>query len=302
MAFARLIVNPAAGAGKTAREWPTLMVCLKNSGLRFDYVLTEAPGHAIELACEAVLTGYKFIVSVGGDGTVNEVVNGMCSESAGENIMLGIICTGTGSDYIRTLGIPRSPFEAIHHLLNPRKVTIDLGSVEYINGGKPAKRLFVNFAGVGIDAEITKATTQRFKKLGDKPSYLAGLFATMLTYRNTETTIKLDGEIRRQSLCEVLVCNGKYGGGSMLVAPEADPADGLFDVMTIKEMGKIEILRCFPTIYKGTHVRNPKVEMRRVKEIEVIPARPWPLQADGEVLGETPVKIRIIPKALNVAV
>jgi len=302
MAFARLIVNPAAGAGKTAREWPTLLACLKNSGLRFDYVLTEAPGHAIELAREAVLTGYEFIVSVGGDGTVNEVVNGMCSEDVGKNIILGIICTGTGSDYIRTLGLPRSPVEAIHHLLNPRKVTFDLGLVEYINGGKPAKRLFVNFAGVGIDAEITKATTQRFKKLGDKPSYLAGLFATMLTYRNTETTIKLDGGTRQQKVCEVLVCNGKYGGGSMLIAPEANPADGLFDVMTIKGMGRIELLRCFPTIYKGTHVNNPKVEMNRAKEIEISPARPWPLQADGEVLGETPVKIRILPKAISVAV
>ena len=302
MTFAKLIVNPAAGAGKTAREWPKLMAQLKGYGLRFDYDITESPGHAVALAREALLKGYELIVAVGGDGTVNEVVNGLYGDGVEKNVLIGIISTGTGSDLIRTLGIPRSPFEACRCLLSPRKITVDIGMVEYMKGGWPINRLFVNFAGVGIDAEIVKATTQRFKKLGDKPSYFAGLLATILSYRNVETAIKLDGETVNKKVCEVLVCNGKYAGGSMLVAPSADPSDGYFDVMTIREMGKMELLRCFPTIYKGTHVNNPKVEMNRAREIEINPARPLPLQADGELLGETPVKIRIIPKAINVAV
>ncbi len=302
MTYAMLIVNPAAGAGKTAREWPALTSRLRGAGLKFDYILTEAPGHAIALAREALLKGYELIVAVGGDGTVNEVVNGIYGEGAEKDVTLGIVSSGTGGDYIRTLGIPRSPEEACRCLLRPRKITVDIGVVEYVMGRQPAKRLFVNFAGVGIDAEIVKATTQRFKKLGAQPAYFAGLLSTMLTYRNIDTSIKLDGVAVSRKVCEVLVCNGKYGGGSMLAAPEADLSDGFFDVMAIKEMSKPELLRCFPTIYKGTHVNNPKVEMKRAKEIEICPVSPLPLQADGELLGETPVKIRIIPMAIKVAV
>lgn len=296
------IVNPAAGAGRTARRWPEIQSGLRDAGLKFDCALTSAPGHATSLAREALLKGYELIVAVGGDGTVNEVVNGICGDEGEKNVTLGIISTGTGSDLIRTLGIPRAPLEAGRCLLAPRKLPIDIGLVEFVMGRQTARRFFVNFAGVGIDAEIVRATTQRFKRLGDKPAYLAGMMATVLTYRNVETTIVLDSAAETKKVCEVLVSNGKYGGGSMLAAPEADPADGWFDVMAIKEMGKLELLRCFPTIYKGTHVHNPKVEMRRAKEIEIRPVTPMPLQADGELLGETPVKIRIVPRMLNVAV
>jgi diacylglycerol kinase (ATP) len=296
------IVNPAAGAGKTASKWPVLQSGLRDAGLKFDCALTEAPGHAATLAREAFLKGYELIVAVGGDGILNEVVNGICGDGGEKDVTLGIISTGTGSDLIRTLGIPRSPIDACKCLLSPRKITIDIGIVEYVKGGQPAKRLFVNMAGVGIDAEIVRATTQRFKKLGGKPAYFAGLLSTMLTYRNVETSIALDGAVETKKVCEVLVCNGRYGGGSMLAAPEADLSDGWFDVMAIKEMGNLELLRCFPTIYKGTHIHNSKVEMKRAKEIEIKPDTPLPLQADGELLGETPVKIRIIPQAINVAV
>lgn len=296
------IVNPVAGAGRTARIWPELRSRLNDSGLKFDSALTSASGHATSLAREALLKGYELIVAVGGDGTVNEVVNGICTDGGEKNVTLGIISTGTGSDLIRTLGIPRAPLESGRILLSPRKQAIDIGLAEFVLGGQTARRFFVNFAGVGIDAEIVRATTQRFKRLGDKPAYLAGLMATVFSYRNVQTSIILDGDVATKKVCEVLVSNGKYGGGSMLVAPEADPADGWLDVMSIKEMSKVELLRCFPTIYKGTHIRNPKVEMKRAKEIEIRPVNPLPLQADGELLGETPVKIRIVPKMLNVAV
>jgi YegS/Rv2252/BmrU family lipid kinase len=296
------IVNPAAGAGRTARAWPVLRSKLDATGLQFDAAFTSSPGHATSLAREAVLAGYEMIVAVGGDGTVNEVVNGLCLEGGERNVTLGIISTGTGSDLVRTLGIPRVPFEAARILLSPKKKAIDIGLAEFVRGGQIIRRFFVNFAGVGIDAEIVRATAERFKKLGSKPAYICGLMATMLSYRNVETTIVLDGVSQSKMVCEVLVSNGKYGGGSMLAAPEADLSDGWLDVMTIKEMSRPELLCCFPTIYKGTHIYNPKVEMKRVKEIEIRPVVPLPLQADGELLGETPVKIRIIPKMINVAV
>jgi diacylglycerol kinase (ATP) len=300
MTSIKLIVNPMAGVGKTGRRWPELKTKFEATGLKFDYELTERPGHAVELAREAVRNGYELIVSVGGDGTINEIVNGIYGEGSGA--MLGIICTGTGSDFIRTLNLPRDPVEACKRLLKPERMAVDLGVVEYLKNGQPQKRLFVNFAGVGIDAEITRATTASNKKLGGKPGYLSGLVNTLVTYHNEEAELIIDGVSSKKKLSEVLVSNGKYGGGSMYVAPRAELSDGLFDVMLIDAIGRFELLSAFPMIYKGTHEKHPKVTMLRGKEIEVRPAHPWPLQADGEVLGETPVKIEIIPKAINIAV
>ena len=242
------------------------------------------------------------MVSVGGDGTINEIVNGLYDAGNIRDIMLGIIGTGTGSDYIRTIGVPREHKEACQCLLNPRKLLVDLGVVEHVSGSQTVKRLFVNFAGLGFDAEVVKATTQRFKALGTMPSYLMGLLTTLLTYKNKEVSLRLDGKTDDRKVCAIVMSNGKYGGGSMFVAPDADPTDGLFDVLTIGDLSKPDLLRSLPRIYKGTHLTHPKVTMERAKEIEIQPKEPMSLQADGELLGEAPARFEILPATLNVAV
>ncbi len=302
MPYARLIVNPVAGAGRTAKQWPQIMSLLKNIGLRFEYDLTEAPRHAIELAKSAAKKGYELVVSVGGDGTINEIVNGLYDAGNIRDVSLGIISTGTGSDYIRTVGVPREHKEACQCLLNPRKLLVDLGVVEYVSGGRTVKRLFVNFAGLGFDAEVVKDTTQRFKALGTMPSYLMGLLTTLLTYKNKEVSLNLDGKTDDRKVCAIVMSNGKYGGGSMFVAPDADPTDGLLDVLTIGDLSKPDLLWSLPRIYKGTHLTHPKVTMERAREIEIQPKEPMSLQADGELLGEAPARFDILPATLNVAV
>jgi len=299
---ARLIVNPVAGAGKTAKKWPHIMRLLKKIGLRFDHDLTEAPRHAIELAKSAAKKGYELVVSVGGDGTINEVVNGLYDAGNIKDVTLGIISTGTGSDYIRTVGIPHKHNEACQHLMNPKKLLVDLGVVEFQNNGKTAKRLFVNFAGLGFDAEVVKTTTLRFKALGALPSYLMGLLTTFLSYSNKEVLIKLDGKADERKVCTVVMSNGKYGGGHMFVAPDADPMDGLLDVMIIDDISKPDLLWSLPRIYRGTHLTHPKVTAERAKEIEITPKQPMSLQADGELLGEAPARFLILPSSLNIVV
>ena len=180
MSYARVIVNPVAGAGRAAHEWRHIHSWLKHNGISFEHDLTESPGHATELAKSAAERGYEMVVSVGGDGTINEIVNGLYDSGAIKDVTLGIISTGTGSDYIRSVGLPRQFQEACQRLVKPRKLLVDLGMAEYKNNGRKVKRLFVNFAGLGFDAEIVKATTQRFKALGSKPSYLAGLLTTFV--------------------------------------------------------------------------------------------------------------------------
>ena len=301
MTYARLIVNPAAGAGKTARKWPHIMARLRSIGLRFDYDITEAPGHARELAKDAVAKGYGLVVSVGGDGTINEVVNGLYDTGNIADVMLGIIGTGTGGDYIRTIGIPRAHLEACQCLKEPRTVTVDVGVIEYLNGDETMRRLFVNFAGMGFDAEIVRTTTLKYKALNATVAYLAGLLSSLLFYKNKTVTINVDGEAIQEKVCTVLVSNGKYGGGGMFAAPEADLSDGLLDVLIIGDLSKPDLLWSLPRVYRGTHLTHPKITLKKARDIEIRSDASVFLQADGELLGGLPARFYVLPSLLNVA-
>jgi YegS/Rv2252/BmrU family lipid kinase len=301
--YAKIIVNPAAGAGKTGKLWPRIMSVFQGHGLRFEHDMTEAPGHAIELARTAAKNGYDIVVSVGGDGTINEIVNGLYASGSIGDALLGIVSTGTGGDYIRTAGIPRHYEDACRCFLQPKKRTVDLGIVEYAKNGGREERLFVNFAGMGFDAEIVRRTTQQFKKLGALPSYLMGTFATLVSYANKKISLVIDGKEEEKRVCTVIMNNGKYGGGGMFTAPGADLDDGLLDVLIVGDLSKPDLLRSLPRIYKGTHLTHPKVSLKKAKEIEVKSlSERMHLQADGELLGEVPARFRILPAALNIIV
>jgi len=300
--YARVIVNPAAGAGRAAKRWPQISSWLNKVGLSFEHEITESPGHATELAKSAVERGYGLVVSVGGDGTINEIVNGLYESGGIKDVMLGIISAGTGSDYIRSIGLPCHFKEACQRLINPRKLAVDVGMAEYAGNGRKAKRLFVNFAGLGFDAEVVKGTTRRFKALGSKPSYLAGLLTTFLLYRGREVSLRVDGKTEDRKVCTILVSNGKYGGGSMLVAPHADPADGFLDVLIIDELSKPDLFWSLPRIYRGTHLTHPKVSLKKARDIYIQSVQQTSLQADGELLGETPVHFQVLPATLNLVI
>jgi diacylglycerol kinase (ATP) len=300
--YARLIVNPAAGAGKTAKRWPKIRQLLKKIGVRFEHDLTEAPGHAIELAKRAVGKGYRFIVSVGGDGTINEVVNGIYDTGELKDVALGIIGTGTGGDYIRTLGLSRQYTQSCEHLLHPQKIVVDLGMVEHTVDGQKRQRLFTNFAGLGFDAEVVKATNLKFKSLGAMPSYLMGLLTTLVCYHNREITLRIDGKEEKRKVCTVIMSNGKYGGGSMFIAPNADLKDGLFDVVIIGDISKPDLLASIPRIYRGTHLTHPKVSLYHAREVEIDTRSSTALQADGELLGEAPARFKVLPSALTILI
>jgi len=302
MSRMQIIVNPAAGAGKTAKKWPRIREMLEGLGLDFKHELTEAPGHAIELAKAAVKKGYKFVVSVGGDGTIHEIVNGLHQAGANTEVTVGIINTGTGADYIRTLGVPRRYKEACECLLSSQRRTVDLGVVEYMKNGRHTKRLFVNFAGIGFDAEVVKATTEKFKALGDMPSYLMGLFSTLMSYENRDVSIIIDGEKGERRICTIMLNNGRYAGGGMMPAPNADPGDGFFDVVIIDDITKPDLIMSIPRIYRGTHLTHPKVTLMRAREVEIRPTLVSAVQADGELLGQAPARFSVLPAALQIIV
>jgi diacylglycerol kinase (ATP) len=297
--YAHLIVNPTAGAGKTARKWPGIKDLLRNSGLDFEYTMTQASGDAIDLAKSAAKSGCKMVVSVGGDGTISEVVQGLYQANCLKDIMLGIISSGTGADYIRTAGIPRSHPEACQLLLKPKTRPVDVGVIEFTNG---KKRLFINFAGLGFATDVVRATNQKHKAMGAMPAYLVGLLCTLVTYQNKEVSITIGKHTEDRKVVTVLVCNGKYAGGGMMTTPNADLADGLFDVLIVDDMTKPDLICSVPRIYKGTHLTHPKVLVKRVENIEISSKAKIYIQADGDLIGKSPARFYVLPGVLNLIV
>ena len=299
---AKVIVNPAAGANTTRRKWSHISRLLQHVGLSFDYQYTEGVGHAIELARAAVSDGCQFLVAVGGDGTVNEVANGILSSNGSRETTIGVVSTGTGSDFVRSAGIPRDYVSACSFLTRARRRLIDVGVVEYQRDGRTLKRFFVNSAGVGFDAAVAEISNRLPKFLGGTIPYIIGLLRSLAGYKNKLVALKVGNRTETKRILSVVVANGRYFGGGMQVAPQAELYDSLLDVITVGDMGKFELLRAFPTIYKGTHIYHPKVRMEKATKITIESPEKFLVHADGEFLGEGPVSFWLMPSALSIAV
>ena len=298
------IVNPVAAGGKTGTVWPAIEEELRSLDLSFDHRFTEAPNHATSLAREGTEEGYEMVVAVGGDGTVNEVVNGLMSPGSEKaNATLGVVITGRGSDLARTIGIPADYAEACARLTGDRTMTVDLGLVELYTEGKKGERYFVNVGGGGFDGEVAVRANRAPDFMGGTIPYLSSLVTTLITYRNKAIELILDeGEPMQMVVNSVIVANCQYFGGGMRVAPDADPSDGLFDVIVIGDVDKIEFLMTVPKVYDGTHITHPQVDTYRAKRVEVRSQEPLLLQVEGEVCGQTPLTFSIVPSALQIRV
>lgn len=300
----KVIVNPAAASWAVERRWPQVRDLLRDRGAKFQAELTEAPCHATELARQALAEGYRLIVAVGGDGTVNEVINGLVVEGKVDpEITLGILPLGVGTDFVRTLGIPRDYKDACRCLMTGRKCTIDLGQMTCIHEGREVNRYFINAAGLGFDAEVANLTNRlsKVKALGGTIPYVISLLITLIHYQNKDVEIYIDGRNLETRANLVMVCNGQYLAGGMHAAPHASLDDGAFDVILVGDFGKLEFIATVPKVYSGTHLTHPKVdEYRGVKEVRVEAQERMFIQAEGESMGEAPVTFRIIPQALKV--
>ena len=299
---AKIIVNPVAGAYSTRRKWRIISRLLERIGLSFDFQYTEGVGHALELARLAASDGYRYLVAVGGDGTVNEVANGILHSTGANRTSLGIISTGTGSDFVRSVGIPRDYPSACSVLTSSRRLSIDVGVVEYQNKGQTMQRFFVNAAGVGFDAAVVEKTERSPKYLGGTIPYLAGLVRTLFGYKNTLVDVNIDNEVESGRVLNVVVANGGYVGGGMHIAPQAELGDSLLDVVIIGDIGKFELLKALPTVYKGTHINHPKVRMKKAAHIAIESPERMLVYADGELLGECPASFWLMPSALSLVV
>ncbi len=297
----KIIVNPVAGAKTTYRKWPLISQLLQSGGMPFEYQYTEGVGHAIELAREATMNGYQFLVAVGGDGTVNEVANGILQSKDSSEATIGIISTGTGGDFIRTAGITKDYIKACSCICEAKRRLIDVGLVEYCKNGQRCKRYFVNSAGIGFDAQAIEAASHLPKIFGGTIPYVLGLLKSVVSYKNKPVTVSVGERREERRVLTMVMANGCYFGGGMCIAPRADISDGFLDVVSVGDINKLDLLKTFPKIYKGTHITHPMVKIEKATRVEISSTEKVVIQADGEFLGECPASFQMMPAALGLA-
>lgn len=317
---AMFIINPTSGGGMGLRQWPDADAYLRGQRelpFSYRYAFTSEHGEAVQLAAQAVQDGYRLVIAVGGDGTINEVVNGLFRDGPPpDDLQMGVVQAGRGSDFGRTVGVPSDMREALARLIDGRTQQIDIGKMSYPlqRHGQPmseATRYFANIAGVGFDAEVAlradRSRQTMGKVLGGSIPYLSALFLSLVRYRNRRVIVEADGERLHISapVYSVVVANCQYFGGGMRVAPNADPADGLFDVVIIGDFGKLELMHELPKLYEGSHLSLAKVQVVRARRVMVRSAESRGrliAQVDGEVGGHTPLTFEIVPGALRLRV
>ena len=302
MYYAKVIVNPMSRGGATGKTWPILNKLLSNTGLPFDYEFIQAPGQGIALSREAVEKGYNLVIAVGGDGTVNEVVNGLIDEKGKGRATLGIIAAGTQNDIAHMLGIPRDYLRACQLFENFEKVNIDIGAVEYTHHNEVRSRYYINTAGIGFVSDVIEGSIpySRFKVIGGSMPYAIGVIPKVLDYHNKDVLICIDGEKREERDFSIVVNNGRYLGGGR-VFPDATPCDGLLDVAVIGNISKLEALLKSPLFFTGTYVDHQKFKVQKAKIVIIDSPQRLPIQMDGELVGYTPAVFRIMPAVLEVA-
>jgi YegS/Rv2252/BmrU family lipid kinase len=267
--------------------------------LRGDALFSERPGHLGELARRAADGGADLLVVVGGDGSVNEVANG----AAEHDVEIAVIARGTGWDFVRTYGIPRRVGEAVDVALNGATRTIDVGRVRYRSwAGQDEVRWFANVGSVGMSGAIAQRANETTKALGGKMSYLLATLSVFARWRVGDVRVTVDDKERNGRMHDVIVANGRYLGGGMMICPEAEPDDGLFDVLLIGDLTKRDLLLTLPKTYRGTHLPHPKAEVLRGAIVTVDAPAPLPIELDGEQPGTTPVRFELVPGALKLRV
>lgn len=298
-----VIVNPNAGKGKGKKDWEKISVLLKNENLPFIARFTDKKGHAINITLEAISSGYRKFITVGGDGTLNEVVNGVFTNSVCKttDIVLSLIPVGTGNDWGRMFGIPTDYEKAVKIIAEYKTMHHDIGLVSYYNGTEKKLRYFINIAGLGFESVVVKKTNiQKDQGRGGKLIYFYNLLTSLLAYNNIMSEITIDDEVTHADIFSLNVGNGRYCGGGMRQTPGALPDDGLFDVTIIKGMGKFEIIRNLKILYDGKILQHPKIDGYKCKNVKVKSEAVMFAEADGESLGQTPAEFSIIPAAIKI--
>ena len=292
-----LVVNPAAGHGRGEKCFRRLESRLRAEIAGLEVRFSEHAGHAVEIGREAAGEGFDRLICLGGDGTPYEVINGLYADGHPARLPeIGQIPAGTGNSFLRDFDI-QTPEQALDAILAGRRRRVDLVEFHYREGADTVRRYSLNILGVGLIADILQLTNERLKFMGSA-GYSLAVLIRLVRGMNNRITITADGHRREVSDSALVVSNSKYTGGKMKIAPAADPSDGRADLVLFNGVNRREIISIFKGVFSGKHLAHPKVETLQAASISVEADPPLRLMADGELLGRTPLRVRVLPAAL----
>ncbi len=298
-----VIANLSAGGGKARRDWDRIAFLLDKHDFQYDTEFTERRLHAMVIARNKIQEGYKQIIVVGGDGTMNEVINGVFgqTETPTTEIMLGMITVGTGNDWSKMFDIPTDYEEAVETIKQQKTFVQDAGMVTYRKQEQTWNRYFINIAGMGFGARVVAKSNKLKDKGKSNPSlYLVNIFTSLMGYKSIKASIHIDGESIDRKVFSLNIGIGKYNGGGMIQVPDAIADDGLYSITLIKKMGRLRIIASMKMLYNGKIGSHKKVETYTGKVISVDSPRQLHLETDGETLGHSPMEFQIIPRSVTV--
>ena len=298
------IVNPASANGRMRRRWKTYERAFRRElGTTFAVRTTDHPGHAIDITQAALGKGATTIVSVGGDGTLNEVVNGYLrhqGDTRNTDARLAVFSVGTGADFVKTLAMPETPAGLARIIRDREPRRIDAGICEFLDRGVRTSRYFVNVAEFGSGGAVVDRVNRSTKILGGRLSFVIAILRTLPRYRNTRVVYESDGDPPKEVVVnDFVVANGRYFGAGLMPAPSADLADGLFDVVIFGDIDFKTARRNLPALRRGEHVSLKEVSTFRCREL-AIRAEEEMIDLDGEFVGRHPVRFAVLPKALSI--
>jgi len=300
-----VILNPASAAGRTGQKQTLILAAVdRHLGQAFSLCVTRRPLEATSSAREAVSAGSELVIAVGGDGTIQETVNGLFSRGRPINpdCQLGIINSGTGCGFLKSLDFPPDLDGQCRVIAQGWTRLIDIGRAVFSNGnGRGQERYFINECQAGIGGEVVKKVHSGSKKLGGLLAFGLNTLAVLLKYPNQRMTVTVDdGPETTGRFMGIIAANGNSMAGGMQLAPQADVGDGLLDFLFIHEQTLVERLRNFPKIYGGSHIASPKFSYFRGKSLALTSEEDISFEADGELLGHLPCRVEILPSALRV--
>ena len=305
-----VIVNPKASIGKAERDWPQIKQFLVNEGIDFDFLVTQHQGHAIELVRDNITEkGYRKVVAVGGDGTNNEVINGIFTQQRfpTEQITMGIIPIGTGNDWRRTFGFNIDHLENVKILKAGNTFKHDIGKVTYFNHGDPQVRYFLNAAGTGLDEAVCQSTNaMKQQGKGGSARYMLNVAKCLFKFDCVHIQLEVDDQlVLDDEILSLSVGNCRFNGGGMMMMPNAVPNDGVFDITAIRKVGIPKFAANIGNIYDGTFVKKMKEVStfcgRKIRIIS-IPSHSLNLETEGETLTNSPFDFEMLQQSINMVI
>jgi diacylglycerol kinase (ATP) len=294
-----VLINPFSGRGKGFKYISAIERSLKRTRIKYSLVVGEHPGHGIALTQSAIQEGFRNIVAVGGDGTVHEVVNGVFSQRvvSSSEITIAVVPAGTGNDWARSINVSRDRRKALELLRGGRTTLHDVGIARLGPPGQERDRYFINMSGVGFDAFVLQQVGR--PKLGSI-SYVTAMLKGLVRYRAIPLELEVQDEEIRDRMFVLFAGIGRYCGGGLEVTPKARPNDGLIDITAIRDMPQREILFNIRRLFDGTLLQHPRISAFRCSAASIRSPNPVDVEADGELLGTTPVSYSLVPGSIRV--